>query len=299
MDGFSMNSGAVGYLRRVRGAATAARRVLHYSLSSLLVGDGATNFSIMGGLPEQTLEGPASAADYSAWVAAGCQPNFYQNWINDTAACGPYVAMPTPSPTPLPAAVARDRPLYRRNAVYSVEDSRRAAAAHGVADPRTGALAPKPPNPRVDRYNHDTIGMCALDVSGNLAAGASSNGADHKIAGRLGDVPVVGAAVYADSSAGCAAGTGDGDLTQRFLPAYQAVEFMRNGMSPQEACEGAVRRIMRIYNTSFQIGLVCLSPEGVVGAAAQGWTFTYALASANTGNQSVAIQVAPLPPLAA
>lgn len=63
--------------------------------------------------------------------------------------------------------------------------------------------------------------------------------------------------------------------------------------------EGAVRRIMRIYNTSFQIGLVCMNPEGVVGAAAQGWTFTYAMASAATGNQSVAIQVAPLPPLAA
>lgn len=236
MDGFSMNSGAVGYLRNVRGAAAAARRVLHYSQSSLLVGDGATNFSIMSGLPAQTLESPASAADYAAWVAAGCQPNFYANWFNDTTACGPYTAIPTPSPTPLPAAVARDKPLYRRNAVYSAEGARAAAASHGIADARTGALAPKPPNPRVNRYNHDTIGMCALDVAGNLAAGASSNGADHKIAGRLGDVPVVGAAVYADTSAGCAAGTGDGDLTQRFLPAYQAVEFMRNGLSPQEAC---------------------------------------------------------------
>lgn len=63
--------------------------------------------------------------------------------------------------------------------------------------------------------------------------------------------------------------------------------------------EGAVRRIMRIYNTSFQIGLVCMNPEGQIGAAAQGWTFTYAMASTATNNQSVAIQVAPLPPLAA
>jgi N4-(beta-N-acetylglucosaminyl)-L-asparaginase len=157
--------------------------------------------------------------------------------------------------------------------------------------------AARPANPHTDRYNHDTIGACALDVLGNLAGGASSNGALHKLQGRVGDVPVTGAGVYADSLVGCAAATGDGDLTQRFLPAYQAVEFMRGGMSPQAACEASVRRIMVHYNTSFHIGLVCLGADGSHGAAAQGWTFTYAIASPVTGGNVVAVSVAPLPPL--
>ena len=45
-----------------------------------------------------------------------------------------------------------------------------------------------------------------------------------------------------------AAATGDGDITMRFLPAYQAVEFMRGGMAPGDACAAAVRRIMAYYD---------------------------------------------------
>lgn len=40
------------------------------------------------------------------------------------------------------------------------------------------------PNVRmIDRYNHDTIGMVAVDQNGDVAAGTSSNGAKHKIPG--------------------------------------------------------------------------------------------------------------------
>lgn len=139
--------------------------------------------------------------------------------------------------------------------------------------------------------------MCALDVAGNIVGGGSSNGAGNKVSGRLGDVPVIGAGVYADNEVGCAGATGDGDLTMRFLPAYQAVEFMRGGMSPQAACDAAVRRIMRVYNTSAHIGLVCMNAAGELGASAQAWTFTYAYANASTGGKAVTVAVPPLPPL--
>ena len=58
-----------------------------------------------------------------------------------------------------------------------------------------------------------------------------------------------------------AAATGDGDITMRFLPAYQAVENMRNGMTPAAACEAAVRRIM-VYYADFELGLICLDVNG-------------------------------------
>ncbi len=77
--------------------------------------------------------------------------------------------------------------------------------------------------------NHDTIGMVAIDASGKMAAGTSTNGAGHKIPGRVGDSPIPGSGAYVDSSVGGAAATGDGDVMLRFLPSFLAVEAMRIG----------------------------------------------------------------------
>lgn len=39
----------------------------------------------------------------------------------------------------------------------------------------------------------------------------------------------IGAGAYVDQDVGGATATGDGDVMMRFLPSYQAVEFMRQG----------------------------------------------------------------------
>ena len=72
--------------------------------------------------------------------------------------------------------------------------------------------------PNSTEDNHDTIGIIALDLKGNIAAGTSTNGARNKIQGRIGDSPIPGAGAYADQEVGAAAGTGDGDIMMRFLP---------------------------------------------------------------------------------
>ncbi|EQC29429.1 N4-(beta-N-acetylglucosaminyl)-L-asparaginase [Saprolegnia diclina VS20] len=128
----------------------------------------------------------------------------------------------------------------------------------------------------IDATNHDTIGMVALSSAGHLASGTSSNGANHKIAGRVGDAPIPGAGSYADSTKGAAAATGDGDVMMRFLPTYQAVQDMGNGVHPQVACEMALRRIAT-KAPAFKGGIVCLNPAGVYGAAGFGWNFSYAV----------------------
>ena len=284
MDGSTMNAGAVGALRAVRGAFAAARKVLAYTGHTLLVSTGAQDFAAgLLGLPAQGTETNASDAEHAAWLDAGCLPNYWgPEWANANAsdACvnascvaGSCAPVPTPAPTPYPPGAALGRV--------------RTYAEGG----------PKAPAAAISRRNHDTIAMCALDVAGNIVGGGSSNGAGNKVSGRLGDVPVIGAGVYADSEVGCAGATGDGDLTMRFLPAYQAVEFMRGGMTPQAACDAAVRRIMRVYNTSAHIGLVCMNTAGELGASSQAWTFTYAYANASTGGKAVTVAVPPLPPL--
>src|SRR5690606_22638706 len=73
---------------------------------------------------------------------------------------------------------------------------------------------------------------------------------------------------------GCGA-TGDGDIMMRFLPCYQAVENLRLGMTPTEAAEDVVRRMLRKY-PAISSGIVVANNKGEHGAAGSGWTFTYA-----------------------
>ncbi|KAM6076800.1 N(4)-(beta-N-acetylglucosaminyl)-L-asparaginase isoform 1-T1 [Chlamydotis macqueenii] len=115
-------------------------------------------------------------------------------------------------------------------------------------------------------HNHDTIGMVVIGESGTVASGTSTNGAVHKIPGRVGDSPIAGAGSYADSTAGGAAATGDGDIMMRFLPSYQAVEYMRMGTDPTVACQKVISRIQK-YAPNFFGAVICANTTGSYGAA--------------------------------
>ncbi|CAG4940245.1 unnamed protein product [Colias eurytheme] len=120
-----------------------------------------------------------------------------------------------------------------------------------------------------DRYNHDTIGMVAIDKNGDIAAGTSTNGAKYKIPGRVGDSPIPGAGAYADNTVGAATATGDGDVMLRFLPSFLAVEEMRRGALPTEAAQVAIKRIAKYY-PNFMGAVVALRKDGKYGAACHG-----------------------------
>ncbi len=115
-------------------------------------------------------------------------------------------------------------------------------------------------------WTHDTIGMVALDANGDLCAGTSTSGLAFKIPGRVGDVPVPGAGAYVDNDVGGVAATGDGDVMMRFAPASAAVEFMRQGAAPAEAC---ARSLRRIEDKGYRVTacLVALTKQGGFGAA--------------------------------
>ncbi|PNJ24119.1 AGA isoform 2, partial [Pongo abelii] len=63
----------------------------------------------------------------------------------------------------------------------------------------------------------------------------------------IGDSPIPGAGAYADDTAGAAAATGNGDILMRFLPSYQAVEYMRRGEDPTIACQKVISRIQKYF----------------------------------------------------
>jgi N4-(beta-N-acetylglucosaminyl)-L-asparaginase len=146
-----------------------------------------------------------------------------------------------------------------------------------------------------DEHNHDTIGQIALQADGRMAVGLSSNGARHKIAGRVGDAPLPGAGGYVDDEVGACAATGDGDVMMRYCPAFLGVELMRGGMTPQEAADETVRRIAKKCR-EFNGAVVCVSKSGEHAAACQGFgAFSYSVQNGGGSEEDVkVIKVKPL-----
>jgi isoaspartyl peptidase/L-asparaginase-like protein (Ntn-hydrolase superfamily) len=120
--------------------------------------------------------------------------------------------------------------------------------------------------------DHDTVTVLALDGKGNLGGVCSTSGLAHKLPGRVGDSPLIGAGLYVDDTAGAAGGTGDGEEIIRVGGSLLVVEALRAGKAPQEACELAVKRIntvaVRRGVHPAQVAFLALDPKGRVGAAA-------------------------------
>jgi isoaspartyl peptidase/L-asparaginase-like protein (Ntn-hydrolase superfamily) len=73
---------------------------------------------------------------------------------------------------------------------------------------------------------HGTVGAVALDRAGNLAAATSTGGFTNKMAGRVGDTPIVGAGTYADAACAVSA-TGSGEHYIRAVLAHDVAARMR------------------------------------------------------------------------
>lgn len=143
---------------------------------------------------------------------------------------------------------------------------------------RWRANQPAPPS---GPDNHDTITILVLDAGGIMAGASTTSGVAFKMHGRIGDSPILGAGIYVEAGVGGAVCTGLGETVMRTLGAHAAVELMRQGMSPQEACEEAVRRLIRRNRepaTSYQVGMLALDHRGRAGAYAVQPGFRYALA---------------------
>ena len=138
--------------------------------------------------------------------------------------------------------------------------------------------------PKINVENHDTIGMVALDESGNMSGACTTSGAAWKMNGRVGDSPIIGAGLFVDNEVGAATATGLGEFVIKICGAHMIVELMRQGYSPQEACEQAVNRIVKKYPNDYkdlQVGFLALSKTGEYGAFGIHKGFNFAVKSAD------------------
>ncbi|OGU56396.1 MAG: hypothetical protein A2V66_06145 [Ignavibacteria bacterium RBG_13_36_8] len=128
--------------------------------------------------------------------------------------------------------------------------------------------------------HHDTIGMLAIDRYGNMSGGVSTSGLGGKIHGRVGDSPIIRAALYIDNEVGGACATGNGEWVIKTVGSFLIVEKMREGFSPQESCEIAVKRVKKINkkNENIQVGYLALNKLGEIGAYSLKEGFSFCIA---------------------
>jgi N4-(beta-N-acetylglucosaminyl)-L-asparaginase len=136
--------------------------------------------------------------------------------------------------------------------------------------------------------NHDTIGMVALDNAQNLSGACTTSGMAYKMKGRIGDSPIIGAGLFVDNEVGAATSTGVGEEVIRICGSHLVVELMRQGLTPQDACEKAVMRIVKNQpekSKEMQVGFLALGKNGDYGAYALQKGFTYAVYSPAVPNE--------------
>lgn len=134
-----------------------------------------------------------------------------------------------------------------------------------------------------NQYNHDTIGMLALDAAGNLSGACTTSGMAFKMRGRVGDSPIIGAGLYVDNEVGGATSTGVGEEVIRTVGSFLVVELMRQGLPPEDACREAVERIIHKKPETaknIQVGFLALNKDGEYGAYALQSGFSFAVCDA-------------------
>lgn len=132
--------------------------------------------------------------------------------------------------------------------------------------------------PVINIERHDTIGMLAIDKAGNISGACTTSGLAFKMNGRVGDSPIIGAGLFVDNEIGGACATGLGELVMRTCGSFLVVELMRQGRTPQQACEEAALRIVRKQDyKDVQVGFIAVNKQGETGAYSIHSGFNYTL----------------------
>jgi beta-aspartyl-peptidase (threonine type) len=107
------------------------------------------------------------------------------------------------------------------------------------------------------KEKNGTVGCCALDRHGNLAAGTSTGGMDNKRYNRIGDTPIIGAGTYANNATCAISATGHGEYFIRWTVAHDISALMEyKGMSIQDAADLVVnKKLVKAGGSGGVIGL--------------------------------------------
>jgi beta-aspartyl-peptidase (threonine type) len=111
------------------------------------------------------------------------------------------------------------------------------------------------------KEKNGTVGCCALDKNGNLAAGTSTGGMPNKKYNRIGDSPIIGAGTYANNNTCAVSATGHGEFFIRYTVAHDISALIEyKGLTLKEASELVVNE--KLVKAGGSGGVICVDKSG-------------------------------------
>ncbi len=225
MDGPTYNAGAVASLEGIKTPASVARVVMERTDHVMLVGSDALEFARSWGFEETDLLTDRARERWLRWREERGEsddwgPPDHLRGERDPASDGGRAERGRRSGS-------RWADLFGPDELGATNDAYARAAAE------------------IHRYG--TTNVLAVDASGGVAGVTTTSGLAFKIPGRIGDSPIIGAGLYVDNEVGAAGATGRGEDVIKSCASYYIVSRMRDGRTPQEACEDALRMIIDKY----------------------------------------------------
>ncbi|MBK9166106.1 MAG: N(4)-(beta-N-acetylglucosaminyl)-L-asparaginase [Bryobacterales bacterium] len=238
MHGPTRRAGAVASIRNIKYPSRVAKLVMEQTDHILLAGEGALRFARAHGFEEENLLTERARLAWMLWKRSLRDGRGHNNWM-------PGMDAPDSGPA------ARLGDLFPQ-----ADEETLAWASDVVRHPPTG-----------------TINCLGLNAKGEISGCTTTSGLAWKIAGRVGDSPIIAAGLFVDQDVGGAGSTGRGEENIRVAGGHTVVEAMRQGRSPTEACLEALRRVARNYNhdekklARFDLSFYALRKDGVYGSA--------------------------------
>jgi N4-(beta-N-acetylglucosaminyl)-L-asparaginase len=225
MHGPTRRAGAVASIRGVRTPSKVAKAVMERTDHILIVGQGAREFASAEGFEDVNLMTEESRIAWLRW-----KETHSEKW-----GPSPYVPAPASSAGQRKLAQSLQRPSVELAESYTGQNFARRDELLAWAD----EVVRKPPT--------GTINCLALDASFDLSGVTTTSGLAWKIPGRVGDSPLIGCGLYVDNEIGAAGSTGRGEEVIYINGARSVVEYMKRGMTPEQACLEALKLIAARY----------------------------------------------------
>jgi N4-(beta-N-acetylglucosaminyl)-L-asparaginase len=241
MHGPTGRAGSVASVRRIKNVSRLAKTVMERTNHVMIVGEGAHRFAIDEGFEDLNLLTERSRLAWLAWKAS---TSF--NWRPGIDS---------------PEYVQRSAIEGYKQQIAAIFDTPEKRAwlpriQEAIAHPPTG-----------------TIPCMAVNAKGDISATTTTSGLAWKIAGRVGDSPIIGAGCFVDNEVGAAGSTGKGEENIKIAGGHTIVEMMRQGKSPADACLEALSRVAHNYKNdkkklaTFHIFFYAINKDGMHGAA--------------------------------
>lgn len=204
MDGPTNQGAGVAALQNIRHAAQVARLVMQRTNRVLLVGEGARQFAVTNGFVEENLLTERAREMWLYWKRTRSQTD---DWL-----------------PPRDGETQHDVARWFEERFYGTK----------VREGASTAIKAEPTG---------TVHCSAIDASGDMACTTTTSGHAFKLAGRVGDSPILGAGLYVDNNIGSCGSIGHGEANLRNMSSFLAVELMRGGASPVDAGLEVLRRV--------------------------------------------------------